>query len=38
MKPLLKSELLRFRAAALAGIERHYLRDLFRKHGLRSGE
>ncbi len=26
------------RAAALAGIERHYLRDLFRKHGLRSDE
>ncbi len=26
------------RAAALAGIERHYLRDLFRKHGLRSEE
>jgi len=24
------------RAAAIAGIERHYLRDLFRKHGLRS--
>ena len=26
------------RAAALAGIERHYLRDLFRKHGLRSDD
>jgi DNA-binding NtrC family response regulator len=26
------------RAASLAGIERHYLRDLFRKHGLRSEE
>ncbi len=26
------------RAASLAGIERHYLRDLFRKHGLRSDE
>ncbi len=26
------------RAAGLAGIERHYLRDLFRKHGLRPDE